>query len=79
MLLGYRRASQADGSQVLDLQRDALHAAGVAPERCYEDLASGLYRYVNGHGTPKARGHTLLMGSSSRAERSAAGSPRQDQ
>jgi hypothetical protein len=51
----------------------------VAPERCYEDLASGLYLYVNGHGTPKARGHTLLMGSSSRAERSAAGSPRQDQ
>jgi DNA invertase Pin-like site-specific DNA recombinase len=35
------RVSKADGSQVLDLQRDALQAAGVAPERCYEDRASG--------------------------------------
>ncbi len=41
MLLGYMRVSKADGSQVLDLQRDALGAAGVAPERCYDDLASG--------------------------------------
>jgi len=37
------RVSKADGSQVLDLQSDALLAAGVAPERCYEDLASGRY------------------------------------
>src|SRR5262245_28264896 len=41
MLLGYMRVSKADGSQVLDLQRDALQAAGVALDRCYEDLASG--------------------------------------
>jgi len=41
MLIGYARVSKADGSQVLDLQRDALAAAGVAPERLYEDLASG--------------------------------------
>jgi DNA invertase Pin-like site-specific DNA recombinase len=41
MLLGYMRVSKADGSQVLDLQRDALVAARVAPDRCYEDLASG--------------------------------------
>src|SRR5262249_59743046 len=41
MLLGYIRISKADGSQRLDLQRDALHAAGVAPDRIYEDLASG--------------------------------------
>jgi DNA invertase Pin-like site-specific DNA recombinase len=41
MLIGYARVSKADGSQVLDLQRDALAAAGVAPERIYEDLASG--------------------------------------
>jgi DNA invertase Pin-like site-specific DNA recombinase len=41
MLLGYMRVSKADGSQVLDLQRDALQAAGVAPDRCYEDRASG--------------------------------------
>jgi DNA invertase Pin-like site-specific DNA recombinase len=33
--------SKADGSQLLDLQRDALLAAGVAPERLYEDRASG--------------------------------------
>ena len=41
MLLGYARVSKADGSQVLDLQKDALIAAGVAPENIYEDLASG--------------------------------------
>jgi DNA invertase Pin-like site-specific DNA recombinase len=41
MLLGYMRVSKADGSQVLDLQRDALLAAGVAPGQLYEDLASG--------------------------------------
>jgi DNA invertase Pin-like site-specific DNA recombinase len=34
-------ASRADGSQVLDLQRDALLAAGVAPGHLYEDFASG--------------------------------------
>ena len=41
MLLGYMRVSKADGSQVLDLQREALLAAGVTPDRLYEDLASG--------------------------------------
>jgi DNA invertase Pin-like site-specific DNA recombinase len=41
MFLGYMRVSKADGSQVLDLQRDALLAAGVADGRLYEDLASG--------------------------------------
>ena len=41
MLIGYARVSKADGSQVLDAQRDALTAAGVAPDRVYEDLASG--------------------------------------
>jgi DNA invertase Pin-like site-specific DNA recombinase len=41
MLIGYARVSKADGSQSLDLQRDALAAAGVAPERVYEDRASG--------------------------------------
>lgn len=35
------RVSKADGSQVLDLQRDALLAAGVTAEYLYEDLASG--------------------------------------
>ena len=41
LLLGYMRVSKADGSQTLDLQRDALLAAGVEPARLYEDLASG--------------------------------------
>jgi DNA invertase Pin-like site-specific DNA recombinase len=41
MLLGYARVSKADGSQVLDLQKDALIAAGVASGHIYEDWASG--------------------------------------
>ena len=41
LLIGYMRVSKADGSQVLDLQRDALHAAGVQSAHLYEDLASG--------------------------------------
>ena len=41
MLIGYIRVSKADGSQVLDMQRDALLAAGIETESMYEDLASG--------------------------------------
>lgn len=41
MLIGYMRVSKTDGSQSTDLQRDALIAAGVAPEHIYEDMASG--------------------------------------
>ena len=41
MLIGYMRVSKADGSQGLDLQRDALLAAGVKPSQLYEDQASG--------------------------------------
>src|SRR5690349_15436594 len=41
MQIGYMRVSKADGSQVLDLQRDTLLDAGVRPEHLYEDLASG--------------------------------------
>lgn len=41
MLIGYMRVSKNDGSQVLDLQRDALLDAGVDGDRIYEDLASG--------------------------------------
>ena len=41
MLIGYARVSKADGSQVLDLQRDALIEAGVSRKRIYEDRASG--------------------------------------
>lgn len=41
MLIGYARVSKADGSQLLDLQRDALIDAGVEASRIYEDRASG--------------------------------------
>jgi len=39
--IGYMRVSKADGSQVLDLQRDALLAAGVGEGNIYSDTASG--------------------------------------
>ena len=41
MLIGYARVSKSDGSQTLDLQRDALIASGVPSERIYQDYASG--------------------------------------
>ena len=43
MLIGYARVSKTDGSQSLDLQRDALRAAGVDDAvNIYHDLASGV-------------------------------------
>ena len=41
MLIGYARVSKADGSQSLDLHRDALLAEGVEADRIYADHASG--------------------------------------
>ena len=41
MLIGYARVSKADGSQLLDLQRDALLQAGVQQDCIYEDLTTG--------------------------------------
>lgn len=41
MLIGYMRISKNDGSQIFDLQRDALIDAGVSKERLYQDIASG--------------------------------------
>jgi len=41
MLIGYARVSKTDGNQVLDLQRDALIGASIAPEQIYQDEASG--------------------------------------
>ncbi|NJN47926.1 MAG: recombinase family protein [Candidatus Competibacteraceae bacterium] len=41
MFIGYMRVSKTDGSQTLDLQRDALINAGVEEDYLYEDLASG--------------------------------------
>ena len=42
MRIGYARVSKADGSQSLDLQRDALQAAGVDAVHVYHDFASGV-------------------------------------
>jgi len=41
MLVGYVRVSKTDGSQVTDMQRDALLAAGVDHNHIYEDATSG--------------------------------------
>lgn len=41
MQIGYIRVSKSDGSQVFDLQQDALVDAGVNPKRIYKDLSSG--------------------------------------
>ena len=41
MLIGHVRVSKSDGTQTLAPQRDAMLAAGVEPDRIYEDLASG--------------------------------------
>lgn len=40
MLIGYMRVSKNDGSQTLDLQRDALIVAGVDEDRLYHDYIS---------------------------------------
>jgi DNA invertase Pin-like site-specific DNA recombinase len=41
MLVGYMRVSTDGDRQVLDLQRDALLAAGVDERHLFEDHASG--------------------------------------
>jgi DNA invertase Pin-like site-specific DNA recombinase len=41
MLIGYMRVSKSDGSQTLNLQLDALIAAGVLEDRIYQDMVSG--------------------------------------
>jgi DNA invertase Pin-like site-specific DNA recombinase len=41
LLVGYMRVSTVDGSQVHDLQRDALLVAGVAEGQVYSDACSG--------------------------------------
>ena len=40
MFIGYMRVSKNDGSQTLDLQKDALIAAGVDKDRLYHDCIS---------------------------------------
>ena len=41
MLIGYIRVSSADERQSVDLQRDALIAAGVDERHLHQDRASG--------------------------------------
>ena len=41
MLIGYMRISKSDGTQTLDLQKDALIEAGIQEERIYQDMVSG--------------------------------------
>lgn len=41
MLIGYARISKSDGSQLLDLQIDALKGAGVNETNIYSDRVSG--------------------------------------
>ena len=41
MKVGYMRVSKSDGTQVLDLQEDALIEAGVEREKIWHDMASG--------------------------------------
>ena len=42
MLIGYIRVSKSDGSQLVDLQKDALSKSGVKDGYIYQDLASGI-------------------------------------
>jgi len=39
--IGYVRVSKQDGSQLLDLQLDAMRVEGIPPQRIYQDHASG--------------------------------------
>ncbi len=48
IFIGYMRVSKADGSQTLDLQRDALLKAGVHESRIYQDLDTGRNDYREG-------------------------------
>ena len=74
MLIGNARVSKADGSQSLDLQRDALQAEGVDAGHVYHDCASGvrddrpgLDSCVRALRSPRSR--HLLIGDSGRSGR----------
>lgn len=41
IIIGYMRVSKADGSQNLDLQKDALLESGIDESRIYQDLDTG--------------------------------------
>ena len=48
MLNGHARVSRADGTQLLELRRDALVGSGVAEGRVYEDRTSGRHDHRPG-------------------------------
>ena len=57
MLVGYMRVSTDGDRQVMDLQRDALLAAGVDERHLFEDRASGSrddHRPCDGTGVSQA-------------------------
>ena len=41
MFIGYARVSKTDGTQTIDLQKDALLASGIGEDSVYHDYASG--------------------------------------
>jgi hypothetical protein len=47
VLIGYMRVSRADGSQALDLQRDALLGTGIPAGQLYEDHARTSIGVIN--------------------------------
>jgi DNA invertase Pin-like site-specific DNA recombinase len=49
MLIGYVRASKSDGSQAIELQRDALIAAGVDPAQIYLTKQGVGFKVLTGH------------------------------
>lgn len=61
MLVGHMRASKADGSQIADLQRDALLAADVDNECCMRTWLRGR-RMTLGMSTIGGPGGTAISG-----------------
>ena len=55
MLIGYARISKADGSQSLDLQRDALREAGVAEMEVNRDAADRAHQERRVYSVPDLR------------------------
>ena len=71
MLIGYARISKADGSQSLDLQRDALREAGVSDDAIYEDQARLCPRYAPGVQLFRGANNQSVASAGIRAEKTA--------